>query len=158
MFSSHSEVHRGLWYSKPMSGPHDIDPGLVIMLADYMEKGFLENIIDMFRHDRKLYNLVGELIQDERVRVRIGVTAMMEELGRIDAHYARDAVSNLLPLLDHDDPVVRGDVSNIIGIIGDENVLPLLEKGLNDNDPNVRLILVEAIEEIKRRPKQPSLS
>lgn len=141
-----------------MSGPHQIDPGLVTMIADYMEKGFLENIIDMFRHDYKLYGLVGELIQDERVRVRIGVTALMEELSLLDAHYVRDAVSHLLPLLNHDNPVVRGDVSNILGIIADETVLPFLERGLNDDNPDVTLILREAIEEIKRRPKRPSLS
>jgi HEAT repeat protein len=135
-----------------------MDPGLVTMIADYMEKGFLENIIDMFRHDCKLYGLVGELIQDERVRVRIGVTALMEELSLLDAHNVRDAVSNLIPLLDHDNPVVRGDVSNILGVIADETVLPFLEKRLNDNNPNVRLILREAIEEIKRRPKRASLS
>jgi len=41
------------------------------MIADHMENGFLENIIDMFRHDTTLYSLVGELIQDERVRVRL---------------------------------------------------------------------------------------
>jgi HEAT repeat protein len=141
-----------------MSGPHDIDPGLVTMIADYMEKGFLENIVDMFRHDSTLYSLVGELIQDERVRVRIGVTALMEELRVLDAPNVPAAVSPLLPLLDHENPVVRGDVSNILGIIADETVLPFLEKGLNDDNPNVRLILREAIEEIRRRPKQPFLS
>jgi hypothetical protein len=41
------------------------------MIADYMEKGFLDNIIDMFTHDSTLYALIGHLIQDERVRVRI---------------------------------------------------------------------------------------
>jgi HEAT repeat protein len=121
------------------------------MIADYMEKGFLENIVDMFRHDSTLYSLVGELIQDERVRVRIGVTALMEELSLLDAHYIGDAVPNLLLLLDHDNPVVRGDVSNILGIIADKDALPFLEKALGDENPNVKLIAEEAIDEIRRR-------
>jgi HEAT repeat protein len=129
----------------------DVDAGLLPMIADYMEKGFLENIVDMFRHDGKLYSLVGELIQDERVRVRIGVTALMEELSVLDASNVPAAVSPLLPLLDHENPVVRGDVSNILGIIGDKSILPFLEKGLNDSNHNVRLILAEAIEEINQR-------
>ncbi len=128
------------------------------MIADYMEKGFLENIIDMFRHDRRLYGIVGELIQDERVRVRIGVTALMEELSLLDAHYVRDAVSDLLPLLDHENPVIRGDVSNILGIIADKTVLPFLERRLTDDNPDVRIILKEAIEEIKVRDKRESRS
>ncbi len=134
-----------------MDKPGDIDSSLVSMIADYMEKGFLENIVDMFRHDSKLYSLVGELIQDERVRVRIGVTALMEELSVLDAPNVSAAVSPLLPLLDHENPVVRGDVSNILGIIGDKGVLPFLEKRLTDDNPNVRLILGEAIEDIRRR-------
>jgi len=51
---------------------------LKTMIADYMEKGFLENIIDMFRHDGSLYSLVGELMTDERVRVRLGMSALVE--------------------------------------------------------------------------------
>jgi len=121
------------------------------MIADYMEKGFLENIVDMFKHDSKLYNLVGELIQDDRVRVRIGVTALMEELSVLDSPNVPAAVSPLLPLLDHENPVVRGDVSNILGIIGDKGVLPFLEKKLTDDNPDIRLILREAIEEIRQR-------
>jgi HEAT repeat protein len=134
-----------------MNGPHDADPALGAMIADYMENGFLDNIIDMFRHDSGLYRLVGELIQDERVRVRIGITAMMEELRSLDGPRYLDAVPVLLPLLDHDNPVVRGDATNILGIIGDGAVLPALRRALEDEDPNVRLIAREAIEEIRQR-------
>jgi HEAT repeat protein len=130
---------------------YDGDAGLRPMIADYMEQGFLENIIDMFRHDSSLYGLVGELIQDERVRVRIGVTAMMEELRALDGRNLLASVPVLLPLLDHDKPVVRGDVTNILGLIGDKSLLPALEKMLGDEDPNVRIIAGEAIGEIMER-------
>ena len=134
-----------------MNGPYDGDAGLGPMIADYMENGFLENIIDMFRHDSSLYRLVGELIQDERVRVRVGITAMMEELGTVDRANVPAAVPALLPLLDHDNPVVRGDITNILGIIGDRTLLPAIEKALADENPNVRLIAREAIDEIRQR-------
>ncbi len=49
---------------------------LKTMLADYMENGLLDNIIDMFKHDQSLYAFVGDLITDERIRVRIGATAL----------------------------------------------------------------------------------
>jgi hypothetical protein len=120
------------------------------MIADYMEKGFLENIIDMFRHDSTLYPLIGTLIQDQRVRVRIGVTALLEELKVKDGGNVSQALPGLLPLIDHENPVVRGDVSNLVGIIGEKEAVPFLEKLLADEDPDVRLISREAIEEIKR--------
>ena len=50
------------------------------MIADYMEGGYLDNIIDMFKHDKSLYEYIGDLMTDERMRVRIGATALMEEL------------------------------------------------------------------------------
>ncbi len=114
-----------------------------------MEAGFLENIIDMFRHDSSLYSLVGDLIQDERVRVRMGVTAMMEELKVRDPGNISRAVSSLLPLLDHEEDFVRGDAVNLLGIAGGESALPFLEKALTDKNPNVRLIAREAIEETR---------
>jgi hypothetical protein len=33
------------------------------MIADYMEKGFLDNIIDMFKHDKSLMNMSGTYYQ-----------------------------------------------------------------------------------------------
>jgi len=123
---------------------------LKTMIADYMEAGFLENIVDMFRHDSSLYSLVGDLIQDERVRVRVGVTAMIEELTACDRVNVSKAVRNLLPLLNHKEPVVRGDAANLLGIIGDKSALPLLENALMDEHPDVRMIAKEAVEELKQ--------
>lgn len=119
------------------------------MIADHMENGFLENIIDMFRHDSSLYDLVGTLIRDERVRVRIGVTALIEELKRLDPVNVIRAQKNLLPLLASSEAVVRGDAANLISIIGDRGSLPFLEQCLLDIDEGVRTIAREAIAEMQ---------
>lgn len=119
------------------------------MIADYMENGFLDNIIDMFRHDSSLYDLIGTLIQDERVRVRVGVTALMEELKRLDPVNIIRAQKNLLPLLAGSEAVVRGDAANLIGIIGDKGSLPFLEQCLLDMHEGVRIIAQEAIAQIQ---------
>lgn len=119
------------------------------MIADYMENGFLDNIIDMFRHDSSLYDLIGALIQDERVRVRIGIPALMEELKMLDPVNIIRARKNLLPLLSHTDAVVRGDAANLVGIIGGRESLPFLQQCLLDNQENVRLVAQEAIAQIQ---------
>jgi hypothetical protein len=134
-----------------MRSDGSVDPGLAAMIADYMEQGFLENIIDMFRHDSSLYGLVGELIQDERVRVRVGVTAMIEELAVVDRANALTAAGPLLPLLRHNEDVIRGDAANLLGIIGCKDALPELKEMTRDKNPNIRLIAEEAIEEISQR-------
>lgn len=50
------------------------------MILDHMDKGFLENIIDMFKKDETLYPVLISMLRDERMRVRIGATALVEEL------------------------------------------------------------------------------
>jgi HEAT repeat protein len=127
---------------------------LLQMIADYMENGFLENIIDMYVHDTSLYLLIGELIQDERVRVRLGVTALMEELKKVAPDHIILAQKCLMPLLDHADAAVRGDAANLIGIVGDRTSLPRLKKLLEDENGNVRIIAQEAVNEIGSDPDQ----
>jgi len=121
------------------------------MIADYMEGGYLDNIIDMFRHDESLYEFVGYLMTDERMRVRIGATALIETLKK-ESRNVGQAVPRILPLLKNEDPVTRGDAAYLLGIIGEKNTVPYLEEMLNDTDGNVSLIAKEAIDDIKSNP------
>ncbi len=122
------------------------------MIADYMGNGFLENIIDMFKHDKSLYAFIGELMADERVRVRLGMSALVETLKKEDPENIYSALPNILPLLRHNKPVIRGDAAYLLGIIGHEGSVPLLEQiANNDTNKEVRLIAKEAVEDIKNR-------
>jgi HEAT repeat protein len=122
------------------------------MIGDYMEGGYLDNIIDMFKHDESLYEYVGYLMTDERMRVRIGVTALIETL-REDSGNVGKAVPYIVPLLKNENPVMRGDAAYLLGIIGDKDAIPYLEEMLNDEDGNVSLIAKEAIDDIKSNPR-----
>jgi HEAT repeat protein len=86
------------------------------------------------------------------VRVRVGITALMEEMKRLDSANISLALENLHPLLDHTDAVVRGDSANLVGIIGDRNSQPYLRKLLSDRDGNVRSIAAEALSEMGSEP------
>ena len=114
------------------------------MIADYMERGFLENIIDMFKHDSTLYSMVGDLISDERIRVRIGITALMEELAGERPQVVSLAVPSLVPLLSAESPTVRGDAAYLMGLTGDSDAIEKLRPLLRDSDPRV----VEIVEEV----------
>ncbi len=119
------------------------------MITDYMENGFLDNIIDMFKHDKSLYLLIGELMTDERVRVRLGISALVETLKKEDPENLLMAVPNILPLLGNPEPVIRGDAAYMLGIIGHEDAIPSLKEAINDENEDVRLIVKEAIEDIR---------
>ncbi len=119
------------------------------MVLDYMEKGFLENIIDMFKHDESLFPLVIDMIRDERIRVRLGATALVEELAQVRPGNLVPLIPEIALLLRDPNPIVRGDGANLLGIIGHEHALPFLLKAEEDEDRNVRLIVQEAIKDIQ---------
>jgi hypothetical protein len=122
---------------------------LKIMIADYMENGFLENIIDMFKHDKNLYEYIGDLITDERMRVRLGVAALVETLKKEDPENVIKAIPFILPLLKNQNPVLKGDAAYLLGMIGHVDALPFLKEIVKDEDVNVRTIAKEALEEIE---------
>jgi len=119
------------------------------MIADYMEGGLLDNIIDMFRHDKNLYAFVGELLTDERMRVRIGITALLESLNTEEPDNVRKAIPYILPLLQDQNPVLRGDAAYLIGLIGRGEDISALQKLLEDENENVRSIVNDAIRDIQ---------
>jgi HEAT repeat protein len=132
--------------------PLHIDPSdIKTMIADYMEKGFLENIIDMFKHDASLYSYIGELMKDERLIVRIGISALLDTLKTEDPENISKAIPSILPLLKDKNPVLRSDAAYFIGMIGNKESIPLLKEAAKDEDENVTVIAQEAIEEIESK-------
>lgn len=121
------------------------------MIADYMEKGFLENIIDMFKHDSGLYEMIADLMRDERIRVRLGITALVETLSEGDNKDIKKAVPKLIENLKDENPTVRGDAAYLIGLIGGEDSIPHLSHLLDDTDMNVREIARESIANIQQQ-------
>jgi HEAT repeat protein len=114
-----------------------------------MEKGFLENIIDMFKHDASLYTYIGELMRDERLIVRIGLSALIETLSKEDPENIIMGIPSILPLLKEQNSVLRSDAAYFLGMIGHKDALPYLRAAMHDEDETVRTIAKESIEEIQ---------
>ncbi len=122
------------------------------LVADYMENGFLENIIDMFKHDKTLYPLIGDLMADERSRVRIGTVALVETLKK---DYYRDistATRGVAKLLKNPDSTIRGDAAYLLGIIGHKDALPFLSEAFHNKEEHeiVKETIRESIEIINQ--------
>jgi HEAT repeat protein len=122
------------------------------LIADYMEDGMLDNIVDMFKHDRDLYAYIGELMSDERIMVRIGITALVETLRAEDSKNVSRALPSLIPLLEDQNPMLRGDAAYLLGIIGHKDAIPFLRKSLEDDHAHIRTIAQEALDEIESNP------
>jgi len=122
------------------------------MLIDYMEKGFLDNIIAMFKQDQSLNRFIADLIGDEQIRVRLGGTALVEELVREHREGLSLAVPGLIALLKAGSPTIRGDAASVLGIIGDRSAQAALEACSRDDlHPGVRAAAGEALLELGKR-------
>jgi hypothetical protein len=119
------------------------------MIADYMENGLLDNIVDMFKHDTNLYAFIGDLLTDERMRVRIGATALIETLKQEAPDNVDKSLPYIIQVLDNHNPLYRGDAAYLLGILANPDALQPLEKILDDENENVRIIAKEAIEDIE---------
>ena len=116
------------------------------MIADYMERGFLDNIVDMFKNDPGLYPLVGDLMTDDRIRVRLGISALVETLAKEDPGNIAASIPSIAGLLQNQNPVIRGDAVYLLGITGHPDAISYLTEALHDEHKEVREIAKEAIE------------
>jgi HEAT repeats len=139
-----------LYYVEPASIEHF---DMKTMIADHMERGFLDNIIDMFKHDTSLYAYLGDLMKDERIRVRLGISVLVETLKIEDSENITKAIPYILPLLKDENPVLRGDAAYLLEIIGHPDAVPFLRGMAEDEDANVRMIAEEALRNIESNPK-----
>jgi HEAT repeat protein len=118
------------------------------MLIDYMGKGFLDNIIALCRQDFSVLRFLPDLLKAENIRVRLGATALVEELVSSHRSEFSAAVPGLVELLTHENPTIRGDVISVLSMIGDECAIDALRECLKDDHPGVREIAGDALAEM----------
>jgi len=121
-------------------------------VADFLGQGLLDVLVDLFKSDPAHYALLGELLASPDMGVRLGVSALVEELAAADPARRPLATAALAPLLSADDPVRRGDSAYLLGFAGGAAELPALD-ALAAGDPNadVREAAAEAAERIRER-------
>lgn len=125
------------------------DHEMKAMLIEYMGKGFLENIIALFRQDSSLYRLIPAMLGQESLHVRLGTVALVEELVGEYGVQLRAAVPGLIELLKHENPTIRGDAASLLGTIRDRSARAALEACLQDQHPGVREAARDAIADIE---------
>lgn len=125
------------------------DSEMRAMLIEYMGKGFLENISALLKTDDTLFRFIPDLVADDAIMVRLGATALIEELAKDRPRQLRAAIPGLLELLRHENATIRGDAANALGIIGDPQALDALRALANDGSPQVKEVAAEAVREIE---------
>lgn len=132
-----------------MEKNHEVsDVELKKVIADFLEMGHIENIVSMFRQDPQYYKWSGDILQDERFNVRLGMAVLFEELKEIQPKELTGAIPSLLPLLEGDDALMRGETISLLGIIGTDEARTLIESKQNDPSPQVREMVELVLEEM----------
>jgi hypothetical protein len=131
---------------------NDYGIDLLQVIGDFLELGHVENIVAMYRQDTGLYNLTGDLVRDERFAVRLGTAVLFEELVLVQPDETALAIPSLLPLLQEENPLLRGEAATILGIIGSAEALQPLLPLREDPDPRVREIINDILNQGSARP------
>lgn len=120
------------------------------MLFDYLENGYLENIITFFEHEPDQIYLIPKMLKDERLRVKVGAFAIMEELKEKNPANLKRIVPALIELLHSPEKNIRGDAAYALEIISDPQAKPALIEALNkEQDPEVKEFIEDALRSLK---------
>ncbi len=124
------------------------DTEMRAMLIEYMSNGFLDNIISLLTQDSLLYRFIPDLLGDESLRVRLGATALVEELVADHREELKVVVPEIIGLLKNENPTIRGDAASVLGIIKDPSAIEALRISRHDSHPGVREVACDALAEI----------
>lgn len=117
------------------------------VVADFLEMGHVENIVAMYRQDPSCYDWTGELLTDERFAVRLGVSVLFEYLRDERPDQVALAIPSLARQMESPHPWVRGEVVSVLGIIGTDEALALVERAVDDPDSQVAAVARDILEE-----------
>lgn len=116
------------------------DAELKKVIADFLDMGLVENIVAMFRREPRYYAWAGEILNDSRFQVRLGVSVLFEELRDAQPDRVDLATPSLLALLDAVPSVpayVRGEAVGVLAIIGSAAAMDGVRAMADDPDPLV---------------------
>ncbi len=113
------------------------DAELLQVMADFLNMGHVENIVAMYRQDRRYYDWTGDLLTDERFTVRLGVSVLFEYLVEDGPDNVALAVPSLVRQLGNEKSWVRGEALSVLGIIGSREALAWVKTMVVDPDEQV---------------------
>jgi hypothetical protein len=118
-------------------------------MISMIEAGRLAEAEQLLTSDEGLRALA-ELMSAGEMQQRMGLMVLAEEVLEDDPHCLDGALPTLLPLLEVEDPTVRGDVADLLGKIGAPGAREGLERLLADENPDVRDIAAESLAMLRR--------
>jgi hypothetical protein len=108
-------------------------------VADFLGRGLLDVLVDLFKAEPALYGLLGELLASPDIGVRLGASALVEELAAADPARHPLAAAARSPLLGQADPVRRGDAAYLLGFVGGRRAAEIAVRNNRVRERHTRL-------------------
>ena len=121
------------------------DEELLKVIADFLEMGYVENIVAMFKQDPRYYGWVGTLLEDERFAVRLGVSVLFEYLVEDCQDQLHLAIPSLATALRHKTSWVRGEAISVLAIIDSTEAIDLIQTMAEDPAPEVKALVLDIL-------------
>lgn len=125
------------------------DDELKKVIADFLDMGHVENIVAMFRREPLYYDWIGEILDDDRFNVRLGVSVLLEELKLLQPDRLALAIPSLALVLKNDSSLLRGEAIGLLGVIGTDEAMDLVQGLRGDPSPQVREMVEMVLEECR---------
>lgn len=117
----------------------DVSPAeLKKVIGDFLEMGHVDNIVAMFKREPEYYLWTGELLNDQRFNVRLGMAILFEELAKIQPQQLPLAIPSLAALLTSEDATIRGEAISLLATINNPAAMALVTGMAADPSPQVR--------------------
>lgn len=126
------------------------DSGTAAYYSHLLESGELNKALEFIRQQPESLRHLVQLLADAEapIAVRIGVSVVMEDFQR--SPWLEAVIPELEPLTRAQAPYTRADACYYLGLTGSREVIPSIERLLDDANAEVREIAQEALEMLIR--------
>ncbi len=116
-----------------------------------LKEGRIDEVKQAIEKDERNLLVLAEVLERPEIMARVGAMMILEEIFERNPEKIKAVKQKILEILKKGDPTAIQDAAYILGKIGDESDIPLLEELLNSENEDVREAVEEAIEEIRER-------
>ncbi len=117
------------------------DTEMRAVIADFLEMGLAENVISLCKQQPEYIAICADLVQDERLRVRLGLAVLFEELQACCPGELARAVPVLSTFCSHQQDWVRGEAASLLYLTGVPEARSLVQAMQDDPSPHVAALI-----------------
>lgn len=119
------------------------------VIADFLEKGLVENMVSLCRQEPRQIAVSAALVADERLRVRLGLAVLFEELQGHCQKELHRAIPVLAEYCSHPEAWVRGEAATLLFLTGCAEALLLVQPLQYDPAPQVAELARELLDDAR---------